>query len=136
MTPIEREHAEPGRRERVFHMLVRDGDVYSPSNYIAVPAVLRGVGRRIQVYVAREDLDSVGAEAVSDIINTFDNRIFPLDVELDSDRRRTSMATDGSRCCSRAGSITWEGAVLPSTDLSEWPIWTGRFARHWEISAT
>jgi hypothetical protein len=70
-------HADP-RRERVFHMLVRDGDVYSPSNYIAVPAVLRGFGRRIQVYVAREDLDSVGADAVADIINTFDNRIFPL----------------------------------------------------------
>ena len=70
-------HAEP-RRERVFHMLVRDGDVYSPSNYTAVPGVLRGFGRRIQVYVAREDLDSVGAEAVGDIINTFDNRIFPL----------------------------------------------------------
>ena len=29
-------------KERVFHMLVRDGDVYSPSNYVAIPAVLRG----------------------------------------------------------------------------------------------
>ena len=34
-------------------MLVRDGDVYSPSNYIAIPAELRGVGRHIQVYVGR-----------------------------------------------------------------------------------
>ena len=59
-------------------MLVRDGDVYSPSNYIAIPAALRGVGRRIQVYVAGEDLDSVGAELVADIIHTFDDRIFPL----------------------------------------------------------
>jgi hypothetical protein len=65
-------------RERAFHILVRDGDVYSPSNYMAVPAVLRGVGRRIQVYVARADVDSVRALAVDDIINTFDNRIFPL----------------------------------------------------------
>jgi hypothetical protein len=73
----DRVHTEP-RRERVFHMLVRDGDVYSPSNYTAVPAVLRGFGRRIQVYVAREDLESVGAEAIGDIINTFDSRIFPL----------------------------------------------------------
>jgi hypothetical protein len=65
-------------RERVFHMLVRDGDVYSPSNYVAVPAALRGVGRRIQVYVAREDLDSVRAAAVRDIIDAFDDRIFPV----------------------------------------------------------
>ncbi len=74
---LEREHAVPVR-PRVFHILVRDGDVYSPSNYVAVPAVLRGAGRRIQVYVAREDLDSVAAETVSDIVDTFDNRIFPL----------------------------------------------------------
>ena len=68
-------------RERVFHMLVRDGDVYSPSNYVAVPAVLRGVGRRIQVYVAREDLDVGGSRGVGDIINAFDDRIFPADFE-------------------------------------------------------
>ena len=55
-----RAHVDPPR-ERTFHMLVRDGDVYSPSNYIAVPAVLRGVGDRIQVYVAREDLAAVSA---------------------------------------------------------------------------
>ncbi len=59
-------------------MLVRDGDVYSPSNYVAVPAVLRAVGRRIQVYVAKEDLDSVGDPALGDIINAFDERIFPV----------------------------------------------------------
>ena len=51
-----KEPAGPGgfapAKERVFHMLVRDGDVYSPSNYLAVPAALLGVGRRIQVYVA------------------------------------------------------------------------------------
>jgi hypothetical protein len=62
----------------VFHILVRDGDVYSPSNYVGISAALRGVGRRIQVYVASEDLDSVGADLVGDIINTFDNRIFPV----------------------------------------------------------
>ncbi len=65
-------------RERTFHMLVRDGDVYSPSNYVAVPAVLRGFGERIQVYVAREDLAAVRDEVIADIIKTFDDRIFPL----------------------------------------------------------
>ncbi len=65
-------------RERVFHMLVRDGDVYSSSNYVTVPAVLRGVGRRIQVYVAREDKDAVTAVAVGDIVSAFDDRIFPV----------------------------------------------------------
>jgi hypothetical protein len=77
-----REPAVPGgfapAKERVFHMLVRDGDVYSPSNYLAVPAALLGVGRRIQVYVASQDLGSVRSEAVRDIIQTFDDRVFPL----------------------------------------------------------
>ncbi len=82
--PSLREGASPERvrpdppKERVFHMLVRDGDVYSPSNYVAVPAVLRGVGQRIQVYVASDDLDSVGDLALADIINAFDERIFPV----------------------------------------------------------
>ena len=67
-----------GRRKRVFHMLVRDGDVYSPSNYIAVPAVLRGVGRRIQVYVAGRISTRWQTVTVADIVNTFDDRIFPL----------------------------------------------------------
>ena len=57
------EHAQPHQdlkraqvipaRQRVFHMLVRDGDVYSPSNYTAIPAEMRGVGQHSQVYVAR-----------------------------------------------------------------------------------
>ena len=59
-------------------MLVRDGDVFSPSNYVAIPASLRGVGRHIQVYVDGDDLASVEAELVGDIIHTFDDRIFPL----------------------------------------------------------
>jgi hypothetical protein len=70
-------HAPPAK-ERAFHMLVRDGDVYSPSNYIAIPAELRGVGRHIQVYVAGADLAAVRAELVADIIHTFDDRIYPL----------------------------------------------------------
>jgi hypothetical protein len=74
---LSRPHAPPAK-ERTFHMLVCDGDVYSPSNYVAIPAALRGAGQHIQVYVAGADLASVKAELVADIIHTFDDRIFPL----------------------------------------------------------
>jgi len=73
---------EPARglppRERVFQMMVRDGDVLSPSNYTAIRGVLKGIGRRIQVYVASEDLDQVDPDLVKDIIVTFDDRIHPV----------------------------------------------------------
>ena len=36
---------------RIFHMMVREGDSASPSNYAPVRGVLKGVGRRGQVYV-------------------------------------------------------------------------------------
>jgi hypothetical protein len=74
---LNRVHAAPVK-ERVFHMLVRDGDVYSPSNYTAITALLRAVGQYSQVYVAGEDAASVKDELVSDIIRSFDDRIFPL----------------------------------------------------------
>ncbi len=58
-----RPEPEPSRgvppRERVFHMLVRDGDVASPANYVAIRAVRQAVGRRISVYADSEDLDMV-----------------------------------------------------------------------------
>jgi len=73
---------EPARglppRDRVFHMMVRDGDVLCPSNYTAIRGVLKGVGRRIQVYAASEDLDQVDPDLVKDIIVTFDDRIYPV----------------------------------------------------------
>ena len=59
-------------------MMVRDGDVSSPSNYAGIRSVLRGVGRRVQVYVAAEDLDRVHDELIEDLIMTFDDRIYPL----------------------------------------------------------
>ena len=40
---------------RDFHMMVRDGDVTSSGNYLAVHGVLRAVGKYVQVYVAAED---------------------------------------------------------------------------------
>lgn len=63
---------------RSFHLMVRDGDVISPSNYIAVKAALRAVGTRVQVYVDERDDASVAQSAVHDVVATFDDRVFPL----------------------------------------------------------
>jgi hypothetical protein len=65
-------------KTREFHMLVRDGDVSSPGNYAGIHGVLKGVGRRIQIYVAAEDLDRVSGELIKDLVVTFDDRIYPL----------------------------------------------------------
>ncbi len=59
-------------------MLVRDGDVASPSNYTTIRGVLRGVGHHAQVYVAAEDLADVDPDLLKDLINTFDDRIYPF----------------------------------------------------------
>jgi hypothetical protein len=64
--------------ERTFHMLVRDGDAAISSNYTAVRGVLKGVGRQVQVYVAREDLEKVSTSLIQELIVTFDDRIHPL----------------------------------------------------------
>jgi hypothetical protein len=64
-------------RDRVFHLMVREGDTGSPSNYVAVHGVLKGVGRRVQVYIASEDLDRVARGTLEDVITTFDDRIYP-----------------------------------------------------------
>ena len=50
--------------ERVFHMLVNEGDAGISSNYTAVRGVLKGVGREVQVYVAREDLENVSRSLI------------------------------------------------------------------------
>jgi hypothetical protein len=59
-------------------MLARDGDAACPANYVAVPGILKGVGRRVQVYAASEDLDAIDPELIKDVITVFDDRIFPL----------------------------------------------------------
>ncbi len=58
--------------------MVRDGDVASASNYLAVRGVLRAVGKRVQVYVASEDVGQVDPELLKDLVATFDDRIFPV----------------------------------------------------------
>ncbi len=70
--------AGPPPPYRIFHMMVRDGDAASPSNYTEIRGALKGVGRKVQVYAAAEDFDQVGQDLVSDIIKTFDDRILPL----------------------------------------------------------
>jgi hypothetical protein len=59
-------------------MLVRDGDPASPSNYAAIRGILKGVGRKVQVYSAAEDLEQVSGDLVRDLIATFDDQVYPL----------------------------------------------------------
>lgn len=63
--------------ERTFHLMVRDGDVASASNYLAVRGRLRAVGRRVQIYVDAQDLAVVGEDVLRDLMATFDDRVFP-----------------------------------------------------------
>jgi hypothetical protein len=63
---------------RDFHMMVRDGDVTSAGNYLAVRGVLHAVGKYVQVYVAAEDQDQVGNELLNDLVTTFDDQILPV----------------------------------------------------------
>jgi len=71
---IERRAPAP---QRTFHLMVRDGDVASASNYQAVLGELRAVGQRVQVYVDAEDHARVGEDVLRDLVDTFDDRIFP-----------------------------------------------------------
>lgn len=64
--------------ERAFHLLDRDGDVTSPGNYATIRARLRGLGRRVQVYVEEGDVARLGDDVVRDIVSTFDDRVHPL----------------------------------------------------------
>jgi hypothetical protein len=62
---------------RTFHMMVRDGDVASASNYLAIQGQLCAVGDRVQVYVDASDLAGVPPETLRDLVATFDGRVFP-----------------------------------------------------------
>jgi hypothetical protein len=73
---------------REFHMMVCDGDVAIASNYLAVGGILRAVGKRVQVYVAAEDVEEVDPELLQDLVATFDERIFPVAA------RSTGLASD------------------------------------------
>ncbi len=63
---------------RTFTLMVRDGDVASASNYLAVEGTLRGLGRRVQVYVDARDAGTVGPDVLQDLMSTFDDQVFPV----------------------------------------------------------
>jgi hypothetical protein len=67
----------PPPSERSFYLMVKDGDVATASNYRSVPARLRAVGRRIEVYVDEDDVEDVDTPTLRDIVSTFDDDIFP-----------------------------------------------------------
>jgi hypothetical protein len=121
---------------RVFHMMVRDGDVTSPTNYVSVRGVLRAVGQRVAVYVAAEDLDQVEPAVLKDLVSTFDERIFPVALrsvgvadDIDGDGRFTVML---SSWLSRLGSgrHAVDGFVRV-TDLD--PTFTAPFGNHCDM---
>ncbi len=110
--------AETPPRERVFYLLARDGDASSPSNYIAVKGVLRGLGRGIQVYVAAEDQDAVAPAVIKDVVGSFDDLIEPRAAErfttprdLDGDGRFTVLF---SSWLGRLGKGTVDGYARPA----------------------
>ncbi|WP_435010612.1 hypothetical protein P12x_001891 [Tundrisphaera lichenicola] len=75
--PIPPASSEIPRSERTFHLMVAEGDVASARNYRAISARLRAVGRRVQVYVDRDDGPEVEASTLREIVSTFDNEVFP-----------------------------------------------------------
>jgi hypothetical protein len=80
--------AEPPR-QKTFYLFVKDGDFQSAANYVAVPAELRGVGKRCQVYVDQAHPDPRGLQpTIDDVIRTFDEEVLPraLGTALDVDR--------------------------------------------------
>ena len=79
LAPVQAPTSKSPPRERVFHLLVRDGDVASASNYLAVKGNLRAVGQRVQVYVDQGDdrAGQVNLGVLRDLVRTFDDAIFP-----------------------------------------------------------
>ena len=73
---------------RVFSVLAKVGDPASASNYDEVQAVLRAVGRAVQIYVDEEDAARVRPETLRDAVATFDQDIEP------AARRRFGIARD------------------------------------------
>ena len=71
--------AKPPWPSRRFFLLVRDGDVASASNYLAIDGRLAAVGDRVQVYVdPRDALSSLDPGLVAEVVATFDERGYPL----------------------------------------------------------
>lgn len=69
--------AGPPRASRTFHLMDRDGDPASASNYRAIDGKLRAYGDRIQVYVDADDVGRVGPDLLTDLVRTFEDRVLP-----------------------------------------------------------
>ena len=68
--------------EKTFSIMVRAGDPTSASNYVPVPATLRSVGRKVQVYVDHRDRETVDDARLRAIVETFDREILPASALL------------------------------------------------------
>lgn len=78
LEPVGPEATARPPESQFFHLMTREGDVASASNYEEVAAGLRGIGRRVQVYVDSSEDSAVPNALVEDIVRTFDDRVFPV----------------------------------------------------------
>lgn len=65
-------------RQKTFHLLTRDGDVSSASNYRAVVGTLRALGAHVQVYVDEADGQPVDRKVLDDLVATFEEHVLPV----------------------------------------------------------
>ncbi len=86
--------------ERTFHLMTQSGLPTSAASYRAIPARLRAVGRRVQIYVDASDQANVDIATLRDLVETFDGRVWPTVAErfgpatdVDGDGRFTILLT-------------------------------------------
>ncbi len=86
--------------ERTFHLMTQSGLPTSPSSYRAIPSRLRAIGRRVQIYVDAADGANVNVATLRDLVESFDNRVWPAVAErfgpaadIDGDGRFTILLT-------------------------------------------
>ncbi len=62
---------------KTFHLPRPDGDLTLATSYARVDGRLAAVGRRVQVYVDADDLGRVGEATMRDLVESFDETIYP-----------------------------------------------------------
>src|SRR5262249_48848818 len=103
-------------------------DFHNPSGYVAISAVLQGVGRHCQVYVDQDHADRAGLQpAVDDIVRTFDAEVYPRAcrwfgqaLDVDRDGRFTVLLT-GWLGRLQGGKVSLGGFVRGSDFLRDLP---------------
>ena len=118
--PVLRDQVPPASRS--FHLLMRDADPLSVSNYQQVEGKLVAVGARIQIYVDSEDLAKVQTSTLREILQTFDQAIYPLALkefglakDVDGDGRFTVLIS--SRLSRLAGGKVQVDGFVRGTDF-------------------